>query len=182
MFISYSQNFEDLMLWRALKHVENGFYIDVGAADPDIINVTRTFYDRGWHGINIEPHKQHWNKLCQKRPRDINLYIAIGNKEEQRIFYEVDHADLSSLEDEIVEHYRKQGRTVHVNQIEVSTLTKVCEQYVNGDIHFLKLDTEGTEKEILEKLDFKRFRAKYYSALAPLHLRKILRVDFSIYK
>ena len=30
-FISYAQNFEDVMLWRALKHVENGFYIDVGA-------------------------------------------------------------------------------------------------------------------------------------------------------
>ena len=28
MFISYAQNFEDVMLWRALKHVEKGFYID----------------------------------------------------------------------------------------------------------------------------------------------------------
>ncbi|MGB5826076.1 MAG: FkbM family methyltransferase, partial [Pseudomonas mandelii] len=33
-FISYAQNFEDIRLWRALKTVENGFYIDVGANHP----------------------------------------------------------------------------------------------------------------------------------------------------
>ena len=32
--ISYAQNFEDVMLWRALGHIDNGFYIDVGANDP----------------------------------------------------------------------------------------------------------------------------------------------------
>ena len=34
-FVTYAQNFEDLMLWRALHGVHDGFYIDVGAADPD---------------------------------------------------------------------------------------------------------------------------------------------------
>ena len=54
-FVSYAQNFEDVMLWRALRHVESGFYIDVGAAHPDDYSVTRAFYDRGWSGINVEP-------------------------------------------------------------------------------------------------------------------------------
>jgi hypothetical protein len=31
-FISYAQNYEDVMLWRALKDVSNGFWIDDGAA------------------------------------------------------------------------------------------------------------------------------------------------------
>jgi hypothetical protein len=43
-FISYAQNFEDVMLWRALQHVERGFYIDVGANDPTIDSVTKAFY------------------------------------------------------------------------------------------------------------------------------------------
>ena len=34
-FVSYAQNGEDVVLWRALSHVENGFYVDVGAADPE---------------------------------------------------------------------------------------------------------------------------------------------------
>ena len=53
--VSYSQNFEDVMLWRALKDVENGFYIDVGANHPAIDSVTKLFYENGWSGINIEP-------------------------------------------------------------------------------------------------------------------------------
>ena len=42
-FISYAQNFEDVMLRRVLKHVENGFYIDVGAQDPSADSVTKLF-------------------------------------------------------------------------------------------------------------------------------------------
>ena len=45
-FVSYAQNFEDVMLWRALRHVAHGFYIDVGAGHPDESSVTRAFYAR----------------------------------------------------------------------------------------------------------------------------------------
>ena len=34
--ISYAQNFEDVMLWRALRHVPKGFYIDVDAHEPEV--------------------------------------------------------------------------------------------------------------------------------------------------
>ena len=35
-FRSYAQNFEDLMLYRALGKVERDFYIDIGAQHPEI--------------------------------------------------------------------------------------------------------------------------------------------------
>src|SRR4051812_19442188 len=54
-FISYAQNYEDIMLFRALRHVADGFYVDVGANSPDEHSVTKAFYERGWRGINIEP-------------------------------------------------------------------------------------------------------------------------------
>jgi hypothetical protein len=41
--ISYSQNNEDILLWRALKNVEKGFYIDVGANHPVDDSVTKLF-------------------------------------------------------------------------------------------------------------------------------------------
>lgn len=72
-FISYAQNFEDIRLWRALKHVEKGLYIDVGANHPTADSVTRAFYDRGWSGINVEPVPSYYHALCQERPRDTNL-------------------------------------------------------------------------------------------------------------
>jgi len=43
--ISYAQNFEDVMLWRALKHINKGFYIDVGAFSPDNDSITKFFYE-----------------------------------------------------------------------------------------------------------------------------------------
>ena len=45
-FRSYAQNFEDLMLYRALG-VERGFYIDIGAQHPEVDSVSKAFFDRG---------------------------------------------------------------------------------------------------------------------------------------
>ena len=77
-FISYAQNLEDVMLYRALKYVERGFYIDVGAMHPTINSVTKAFYDRDWRGINIEPSPEYFDSLQQERPEDINLNVVIG--------------------------------------------------------------------------------------------------------
>ncbi|MEM1062808.1 MAG: FkbM family methyltransferase, partial [Planctomycetota bacterium] len=77
-FVSYAQNLEDVMLDRALKNIEAGFYIDVGACDADIDSVTKAFYDRGWSGINIEAVPELAEKLTLARPRDVTLACAAG--------------------------------------------------------------------------------------------------------
>lgn len=53
--ISYAQNGEDVILNRLFPPEYKGFYVDAGAAHPDVHSVTRHFYERGWRGINIEP-------------------------------------------------------------------------------------------------------------------------------
>ncbi|RLA51208.1 MAG: FkbM family methyltransferase, partial [Gammaproteobacteria bacterium] len=87
-FISYAQNYEDVMLRRTLKDVDKGFYIDVGANDPVIDSVTKSFYDTGWHGINIEPVGEWYEKLQQDRPNDTNLQLAVGAHKDKLDFYE----------------------------------------------------------------------------------------------
>ena len=72
-FRSYSQYYEDIILFFIFYNVENGFYIDVGANDPNIISVTKAFYLRGWNGINIEPLPHKYKLLLNERKRDINL-------------------------------------------------------------------------------------------------------------
>jgi hypothetical protein len=37
-FISFAQNFEDVMFWRTIKHVQNGFYIDAGGGQRFIVD------------------------------------------------------------------------------------------------------------------------------------------------
>ena len=45
-FISYAQNFEDVMLTRASQNIKKRFYIDIGAHNPTIESVTKAFYDK----------------------------------------------------------------------------------------------------------------------------------------
>ena len=88
-FISYAQNYEDVLLNRVFKDKTQGFYIDIGALHPTFDSVTKAFYDRGWTGINIEPIKEFYSIFIKDRPRDINLNIAISNTESNLDFFEV---------------------------------------------------------------------------------------------
>jgi hypothetical protein len=86
--ISYAKNREDILLWRALRDLPNGFYIDVGAEDPTQNSVTRAFYERGWNGINVESVSAHFDKLCNERPQDLTLQVAIGDRVGWSTLYE----------------------------------------------------------------------------------------------
>lgn len=44
-FVSYAQNFEDVVLWPALKHAQNDFYIDIGAQHPVVNFISKAFYE-----------------------------------------------------------------------------------------------------------------------------------------
>ena len=97
-FISYAQNYEDVILWRALRDVERGFYVDVGAADPEEWSVTRAFYDRGWSGINVEPLDEYFDRLTKDRPRDTNLKVAVGREAGLRTLHAIRGTGLSTLD------------------------------------------------------------------------------------
>ncbi len=158
-FISYAQNFEDVMLRRALKDIEIGFYIDVGANDPVNDSVTKAFYDTGWRGINIEPVSEWYNNLQQHRPDDINLQLAVGSRKGQLNFYEIVGTGMSTMDESIAkQHVQKHGFELKNYKIPVVTLTTICEQHPHSDIHFLKIDVEGTEQSVLQGLNLKKIR------------------------
>lgn len=158
-FISYAQNFEDVMLWRALKHVDQGFYVDVGANDPDIDSVTKAFYERGWRGINIEPIPQWFERLQKERPRDINLQLAAGREPGEITLFEIPDTGLSTAEKAFVErHKSERGYQSRELKVQVETLTNICERYHTAPIHFLKIDVEGMEEAVLEGLDLQKIR------------------------
>ena len=158
-FISYAQNAEDVILWRALKHIEEGFYIDVGANDPEDDSVTKAFYDHGWHGINIEPLPHHHACLEIQRPRDINLQIAAGNYNGELTLYDVPSVrGWATPDPDVAEHYRQQGLEVISSTVPVRRLDSLCEELGVTDIHFLKIDVEGFETQVIQGMDFQRWR------------------------
>jgi FkbM family methyltransferase len=157
-FISYAQNFEDVMLWRALKDVEPGFYIDVGAADATIDSVTRAFYERGWRGINIEPEPELFRKLAAARPEDINLDIAVGGKSGEAPFFAVVGEGLSTLVPNVADAARNRGFRIEELRVCTRTLAEICERHAKTPIHFLKIDVEGAEWDVLAGADFTAYR------------------------
>lgn len=157
-FISYAQNFEDVILWRALKGVEQGFYIDVGANDPTIDSVTKAFYDRGWHGINIEPLPSHHADLERERPRDINLQCAAASSCGEIDIWECDIRGWATTSSGTILQHSKAGYKGAFYKVAARPLGDICADYVSGDIHFLKIDVEGYEKTVIEGMNFKIFR------------------------
>lgn len=157
-FVSYAQNLEDVMLWRIFKNIENGFYIDVGAHDPVIDSVTNAFYERGWRGINIEPVQQHYQSLCQARTNDVNLPVAAGAEMGLLPYYEIPGSGLSTLDSAMAAQHQKNGWTVITRRIPVVPLSWICQRHANREIHFLKIDVEGAEKQVLTGMDFQQFR------------------------
>lgn len=158
-FISYAQNNEDVLLWRTLGQVKNGFYIDVGANDPVEHSVTKAFYDAGWRGISIEPLPSFHQAFLAQRPRDINLAIAAGAENGELTLYDVPAVrGWASPEASVAELHRSEGHEVAEITVPVRTLASVCEEHVDGEIHFLKIDVEGFEGEVIRGMDFRRWR------------------------
>ncbi|MEO7148571.1 MAG: FkbM family methyltransferase [Rhodanobacteraceae bacterium] len=157
-FISWAQNGEDVLLYRALKHVQHGFYIDVGAQDPREDSVTRAFYERGWHGINIEP-VEHWHRLLEEdRPHDINLRVAVSDEASELRLFEVEGTGLSTSDEDYAAHYRFQGLVVHEHRAPCVTLAQICNEQHVELVHFLKVDCEGAEAAALRGMPLEHIR------------------------
>jgi FkbM family methyltransferase len=169
-FKSWAQEYEDVILDYALSGVENGTYIDVGANDPSVISVTKAFYDKNWHGINIEPLYNKYVLLMKHRPRDVNLNIACGaNNSVLQIW----HAGPGSTMDSTLSMTR--GR--HSISVQVHPLSDVIANHAISVCHFCKIDVEGFEKQVLLGINWTAFRPWAFCIEATIPTTQILCYD-----
>lgn len=157
-FVSYAQNFEDVMLWRALKHVENGTYVDVGAQHPTIDSVSKAFYLHGWRGIHIEPVQQYAELLRDDRPDEIVLQVALGETDGVLALNVIPETGLSTAIDQYAQAHHEHGfatRQVHVPML---TLKTALPMLAGRDVHWLKIDVEGFEAQVLKGWDSSTLR------------------------
>ena len=136
--ISYAQNFEDVILWRILKHIKKGFYIDVGANDPIDMSVTKWFYEQGWNGINLEPVQEYYQRLCQDRPRDINLCLGAGDLAVTLTYYEIPSTGLSTLDKNIAKGHKDNGFEVVEKRLRLKLWLKFVRSMLREIFIFLK--------------------------------------------
>jgi FkbM family methyltransferase len=149
-FISYAQNFEDVMLWRALKHVERGFYVDIGANDPVVDSVSKAFYDRGWRGVHVEPVPEFAQLLREARPEEAVIEKAVSALAGEMTLHVLAGSGLSSSVDENARAASALiAREYFDIQVAAITVDELLAPYAGRDIHWLKIDVEGTELDVL---------------------------------
>jgi len=158
--ISYSQNQEDVVLFRLVQLVPEGFYVDVGAAHPVIDNVTYALYKAGWRGINIEPMKREADLLRELRPLDITFEVAAGDSSGRVTLYEapIENRGATTADMELVEIYRSTGQLFGSFEVEVARLDKILEDNQIQIVHVLKIDVEGFEKSVIQGSSIEKYR------------------------
>lgn len=149
-FVSYAQNFEDILLWRVLKDIKHGFYIDIGAQDPIIDSVSLAFYKNGWRGVHVEPTPQYAARLEKERPDEIVERLAIGPSEGWMTFYQIPDTGLSTADSIVAERHREAGFSIVETQVAVLGLDALLDRYEYKIVHWLKIDVEGFEKQVIE--------------------------------
>ncbi len=164
----HGEYYEDYVLSSVLDGVASGTYIDVGANDPVENNVTFLFYERGWHGILIEPNPDFLPFYAKLRPRDVHLNLGIASAAGAMTFYKVTdppggdgryaEGGLSTFDPAVATRWRRARLTVTESRVPVTTLNKVLEERPLGEITILSVDVEGFEKEVLESIDLRRHR------------------------
>lgn len=170
--VSYAQNAEDIRLWRLFGDVGDGFYVDVGASSPTDGSLTKLFYDHGWSGINVASGPA-FEELAALRPRDVNIRAVVGPDDGPEVSPHASHPDpgLSSLDRTSL--LDRDGISALVGTVAPRRrLDSLLETHAEGrTMHFLKIDVEGAERDVLASSDWLRHRpiVVVVEAVAPLH-------------
>ena len=158
--VSYAQNFEDVILQRALRFVGTGCYLDVGASLPDKDSVSYAFYQRGWRGICVEPqpYADEWKQL---RPQDTFVNAAVGASPGEITLHVFDNIrEISTASPASAEHWSKFGqRPSQQLTVPVMTINDILAQHLKGRaLNFVSIDVEGMEQEALSGFDLKKYK------------------------
>ncbi len=158
---SYSQVHQDIDIVNYYKGLRDGFFVDIGATDGIALSNTYLLENvYGWKGICVEPIPSTYERLVKNRTAQCCNRAVYSTTDEEVEFTIADNHDLSGISsclDKYKERIEVEGKEVITAT--TITLTDLLDKYnAPSFIHYLSLDTEGSELEILRCLDFERYR------------------------
>jgi FkbM family methyltransferase len=158
---SYSQEGEDRIIAKTFSHLQNGFFVDIGAYHPFRFSNTQLLYEIGWHGINVEPTPGAVNAFKLSRKRDINLSLAVGEQKTISMFYCFADPALNTFNSRRAETIvnSRQSRLIAQYKLPTYRLDEILTEYLpkNQVIHFMNIDVEGLELSVVNSNDWQKF-------------------------
>ncbi len=149
-FVSYAQNFEDVLLYRALKHIRNGRYVDIGAHDPTRDSVSLAFHNLGWVGLHVEPQPRYAAALKKERAGDQVIEAAVSTNAGPITLFEVgDGTGISTCDQTLAQRHKKRGFSLKKMTVPCMRLSEILNTYCAEDVHWMKIDVEGFEGEVI---------------------------------
>jgi FkbM family methyltransferase len=142
-------------------------YLDVGASDPAVLSNTMLMYRRGARGVLVEPEAEMAQKLAARRPHDvvINAGVAFDDRRSAQLIRltssvfntfsekQAEHVAASSVE------WGSLQAIVGRSEVRLIPINDIIKQNLGGVApHFLSIDAESVDFEILQSLDLDQFR------------------------
>jgi len=158
---SKSQLRQDLFVISELKGKKGGYFVEFGATDG--ITYSNTYLletEFSWTGILAEPAKVWEKQLYVNRPNaSIETLCVWKDSNSSETFHETEVPELSTIEsysDKDAHRYtRSGGKKYKVQTISLKDL--LIKHQAPKYIHYLSIDTEGSEYEILKSFNFDEF-------------------------
>ena len=167
----FSQYQQDKIVNEAFFHdMKDGVFVDIGAHNGVTFSNTLFFEkDLGWTGLCIEPLPEVFNQLTENRtckcihgcvansPKDALFFRAatpvIGTEMLSGLVKTYDPAHYQRLTHEI----NQTGGQLQVLTVNCFVLNDLLQYNKIDHVNFLSIDTEGSELEILESIDYDKY-------------------------
>lgn len=147
----YSQAAQDLWVLRdVFGWMTNGYFMDIGAAGGVELSNTYILEERfAWSGICVEANPETFKTLqANRRCRKINCCLA-GKPGKVRF------AGRTTYYGGILSNERESDQSEPAIELEARTLKSlILEENVPETIHYLSLDVEGAEEEIMSTFPY----------------------------
>jgi FkbM family methyltransferase len=162
--VHFSQEGEDVLLARMLRHNVVGYFVDIGAHHPTRFSNTYALYRNGWRGINIDATPGCMKVFERLRPEDTNIECAISNIDTAMKFYVFKEKALNTFDETLANEYIESGwmleRTI---TIEPRSLSSILDEHLPAGKHIdlLNVDVEGEELRVLLSNDWRSYRPDF---------------------
>jgi FkbM family methyltransferase len=141
--------------------VAAGHYVEVGANHPLVDSVSRAFYDRGWSGVTVEPVPAFAALQREQRPRDRQVEAAVTSAAVPEVVLHVfPDTGLSTLVNWVSDRHEDAGRQAEDLTVPTARLDDILAGtgFAHDDIHFMLIDVEGAEADVLSTVDLTVWR------------------------